>query len=431
MTKTSFLCALLTLHLMFTGCADLSRAGRVTSDEPPGTGSASGEEPSGEDEHSSGQSVPTGDDPGKREAEESGSSRPLESGEEVAGRGEEPVREPVLSVYEARQLARRQLRPPLYTVEAAGQTLVHLEDLDLDGVPEVLVPCVYSEEEVDGGRFSDFSTLFQKDVKPYPFYLYTFLMENRGLTLKGRVGLGSRFVYGGIARVQIIRGKEKPFVLVVRFQTHEGEEQEWLVYTGEEVFPSSRLSLRESISSTVIVEDIDGDGRIDVVVQERGSEEGTGMETFLAWYAWNGRTFSERATTNVVRNLKSFLTLVKDLFEAGKWRRLTSVCFRPQEASRYFGRGMSAEEVVVHAFGLDEYYDQKERSSPEILEGIQRIVFPEFLENPFIAKDEMGWYFSLTFRILDAQGITIVNEIPLYMQKNPFLERQFFFSVEP
>ena len=427
---------LLLLLSIIMSCSSISDAQRA------GTEAAAGE--TGKEEASSETVVEAESGPGreevaqreteKAETEKAETEKQETAKTEVAKAEEERKRIPVLTIGQIRRRVRAFIKPPIYQVTVNKQALIRLEDLTSDGIPEILVPCVKidvgEKEEIDTDRFSDFSSLFGQEDIAIPFYLFTFRMEETGPVLARRIALGLRVVYGGLARVQIIRGRSAPFVIVVKFQTQEGVEQEWLSFDGKSILPISRLSLTETFSNKLLIEDIDGDSSIDVVVQEKGSEEGIGLETFLTWYRWNGRQFREYATANVVRSLKTFLTGTKEYLLDKNWRNLLAHAFLPEEVQRYRRRGNTTSEIILRAFGLGDYYDTKERSAEEILREIQEIVFPEFLENPFIARDERGFFFRLTFRILDSQGISIVSEIPLYMQKNPFLKRQFFFRIQ-
>ncbi len=426
------------LSSLISGCSSTSdpRQTGSYSSEATGTGVAAGEE--GEAEASSESAEKGAAEAGREEVVQRETEKVETEKEEIARTEEAKAEEerkriPVLTIGQIRRRVRVFIKPPIYQVTINKQALVRLEDLNSDGIAEILVPCVEIEvdakEEIDTDRFSDFSSLFGKHDISFPFYLYIFRMEETGPVLARRITLGSRVVYGGMARVQIIRGQSAPFVIVVKFQTQEGVEQEWLSFNGSSILPISRLSLTETFSSKLLIEDIDDDNRIDVVVQEKGSEEGIGLETFLTWYRWNGRQFREYATANVVRSLKAFLTGTKEYLLDKNWRNLLAYAFLPEEVQRYRRLGNTTGEIILRAFGLGDYYDTKERSAEDILREIQEIVFPEFLENPFIARDERGSFFRLTFRILDSQGISIVSEIPFYMQKNPFLKRQFFFRI--
>lgn len=425
-----FVLPLLFLSLI-SSCSSTSDA------QSTGTEAAAGE--TGGEEASSETVVEGGAESGseevaQRETEKAETEKQETAKTEEAKAEEERKRIPVLTIGQIRRRVRAFIKPPIYQVTINKQALIRLEDLNSDGIPEILVPCVKidvdEKEEIDTDRFSDFSSLFGQEDIAIPFYLYTFRMEETGPVLAGHITLGPRVVFGGMARIQVMRDRPAPFVIVVKFQTQEGVEQEWLSFDGNSILPISRLSLTETFSNKLLIEDIDGDNSIDVVVQEKGSEEGIGLETFLTWYRWNGRQFREYSTANVVRSLKTFLTGTKEYLLDKNWRNLLTHAFLPEEVQWYQRRGNTAGEIILRAFGLGDYYDTKEHSAEEILREIQEIVFPEFLENPFIARDERGFFFRLTFRILDSQGISIVSEILLYMQKNPFSKRQFFFRIQ-
>ena len=322
------------------------------------------------------------------------------------------------------------IQPPIYRVSSKGQPLLHLEDLDFDGVTEVLVPCVESDTEVDSDSFSDFSNLYKRGKSAYPFFLYIYRVGREGLAFSEKISFGPRSVYGGIARIQIVRASPFPFVIVVKFQTLEGEEQEWLVFSGRSVSPGSRLAFREAFASKLLVEDVNGDRIIDVIVQEKAAEEGGGFETFLTWFRWNGRRFEEHASTNILHNLKGFLGRVSEILMAGEWQEFLELAFLEEDLKRYGRRNDAPEQVIYDLFGLQAFFEAQDSDAVEVLKGLKEVVFPAFLENPFIARDERGSYFPLTFRCVGVDGVSFVSEIPLYMMKNPFGERQFFLEIE-
>ncbi len=425
-------CSSLLLSIFLSSCSSTSASRRAerSGSENAGTESTAGEE---------GAVSSAQESRGEEEIARRGSEKPAAEKEEIASTkeekpAEEPKQIPNLTIGQIRRRLKVLIKPPVYQVTINKLALIRLEDLNLDGTPEILVPCVKIEgddkQDVDTDRFSDFSSLFGQEDLSFPFYLYLFQMEETGPVLAKTISLGSRVVYGGMAKIHIIPGKSVPFVIVVKFQTQEGVEQEWLAFNGESILPISRLSLNETFSSKILIEDIDRNGSMDVVVQEKGSEEGIGLETFLTWYRWDGRQFSEYATANIVRSLKAFLSSTKQYFLDKDWRHLLAHAFLPEEVQRYQARGMSAAQIILRGFGLADFYDTRERSADDILREIQEFVFPEFLENPFIARDDRGSFFRMTFRILDSQGISIVSEVPLYMQRNPFLKRQFFFKIQ-
>ena len=177
-----------------------------------------------------------------------------------------------------------------------------------------------------------------------------------------------------------------------------------------------------------MIVDIDSDGNIDIIIMERGAEEGTGFETFLTWLKWNGNSFEEYASTNIVRNFKIFLNTARTYILEHKWNELINNCFG--DVSYYTGKGLSITDIVFRAFVFGDVYNEENADKKIILSGINGVVFPEVFENPFILEDEKGFYFNLAFRINDDNGVTIISDIPVYMNRNPFGKKQFYFTVK-
>ncbi len=322
--------------------------------------------------------------------------------------------------------------PPLYLVTREKKALIHLEDMNRDDIPEVIVPCVElegeQEELPDTDSFSDFSSMFKKDSLPHIFSLCLFQINRDGLTLVQHLNLGYRYVYGGLKRIPVDRNKSTPFVLSAVFQTKDSEEQEWFVFMGRSFRPVSRLSLRDSYTNTIQTDDIDGDGIVDVVIKDRGEEEGIGLESYLTWLKWSGKGFTEYASTTVVRSLRIFLSQTKERLLSEDWGVLLNLACLPEDVSNLRKQGWKDVEILVHAFGLDELYDMESNSAEEILKGIKEFFFVDILEDPFILRDEKGTFFQWSFRLVDVNGLSLVSEIPVYMHKNPFGRRQFFIS---
>jgi hypothetical protein len=78
---------------------------------------------------------------------------------------------------------------------------------------------------------------------------------------------------------------------------------------------------------------------------------------------------------------------------------------------------------------LYDVYSTEGITLNNVLANIKEIFFPEIFENPFLVQDDEGFYFNLTFRILDRNGTSFISEIPLYMNENPFDPNQFFFFL--
>jgi hypothetical protein len=180
------------------------------------------------------------------------------------------------------------------------------------------------------------------------------------------------------------------------------------------------------------VEDINADGLIDIILFERGMEEGIGYETFLTWKKWNGKSFIDYKTSNIVRNLNEFLLEIKDLCLGGDVSALISFSFDPEERKRLEKMGLSEQEILFRFLGLSKYFGSGKLPAFNILEDINDIIFPEILDNPFYLRDDKGFYVKLSFRIIYTDGVSLIPEVLIYMLKNPFEKQQFvLYPVQP
>lgn len=315
--------------------------------------------------------------------------------------------------------------PGIELITRNDKIIFNFFDLDYDSIHEVFVLGVQTAEDTDLNSFVDYSMLFKENTRPHHFFLYIFSAKEK-ITLLDTKDLGLQYVFVDMKRFRINNLNTFPFVICVTFQLQEGEIQKWLIFNNS-IVPDSVLSLEHTFSSKLVIDDIDSDYNLDIIKMERGAEEGTGFETFLIWLKWNGSNFEEYAATNIVRNLKTFLNISKNYFLEHDLKSLVNNCFG--NTSYYIDKGYSRNDIVFEAFGFKDVYNANNTDKNIILSGISNIVFPEIFENPFILEDETGLYFNLAFRIDDANGITIISEIPVYMNKNPFGEKQFYFRM--
>ena len=64
--------------------------------------------------------------------------------------------------------------PPLSRVLWPWAAAVTRETQEVSAGAEILVPCVESDQAIEGESVSDFSSLYKKNRKSYPFFLYIF-----------------------------------------------------------------------------------------------------------------------------------------------------------------------------------------------------------------------------------------------------------------
>jgi len=239
------------------------------------------------------------------------------------------------------------------------------------------------------------------------------------------IDLGQRRVFEALTRTPLSAGRAVPLVVTVSFLNPDGREQELLVFDNAGGSPRYRRSLVERLGARSWLEDIDGDGTLDILTRERVLEEGVGYETFLTWSRWNGRAFVDAATRNVLRGLAGFLASVREALLAADRHRLTELtelAADGRELARLRARGLNEGQALAALLGL-------KAAGLQELPRVTEVVFPQILEDPFSARDATGQYFELTYRLVDENGLAYLPTARLYMLRNPFGERQFAFRA--
>jgi hypothetical protein len=332
-----------------------------------------------------------------------------------------------LSISEAVKKIKNTLKPPERPVLHNNSLIYCVHDFTADGIEEICFLGIESEESEKAGIefLSNYSRIFSETREIFPFYLYIFSIAGGRLQLLRKIELGEHAVYKSMTKFSLYKGKTNPVVIAIHFYTQEGSMQKWLVFNAPGTRPLSQLQLLDSFSCNAVVEDINDDGWIDIVLFERGMEEGIGYETFITWKKWNKREFIDYKTTNIVRNLNSFLFHVKELGLSGDADKMISYSFDGDEVQKFRDKGLTDRQIIYTFFGLTSYFGTDDLLDFNILEGIHEIIFPEILDNPFYIRDHRGFYVKLSFRIMYTDGTSLIPEVLIYMLKNPFGGRQF------
>jgi hypothetical protein len=334
---------------------------------------------------------------------------------------EEPA-PPEIGYHEAVRQISRLYPAELQPLAVEGRIAIILHDLDNDRHPECLSLGLPSGgmDSAEMNRIVDSSRLFQEGSQPVPFYLIVFANDEGNFRRIGVLDLGEHVVFEYFRARQIYSNRSIPLAVTTSFQTVEGREVELSVFDGVSAAPRYRQTLVETLSTQYKLVDIDGNGMIDLFVKEKAIEEGTGFETFLTWYRWNGRDFSEYQSVNVVRNLNTFLAKTTELLVAGEAREILEFLLEPARLLALKKKGWSDHKILIHTLGLEEIGIEK-------FPTLREVVFPPLLEDPFISENELGFSFDITFRMIDQNGNSYITEARLYMPRNPFGERQFAF----
>ena len=389
-----FTVSLLFLTLLISGCLD-----GKTPEQPP-------EQPPKTQEEAPQTSLPA---PDETEAEEV--------------KPEEEPSPPEIGYYEAVRQISRLYPDDLQPLTVQRRVPIILHDLDKDQHPECFSLGIPSQgiDAEEMSRLSDSSRLFQEDNAPVAFTLLLFANSQGNFRRITVLDLGERYVFEHLRRTTLYSNRSLPVIITVSFQTVEGREVELLVFDNASGLPRARRSLAETLSTQYRLEDIDGDGMIDLFIKEKAMEEGTGFETFLTWHRWNGRDFVEYQTQNIVRNLNTFLASATELLLVGELKDSVSFLVDPSMVGDLRRKGWGDGKILIRTLGLEELGLQE-------FPTLREVVFPPVLEDPFTSEDEGGSYFVITYRMIDVNGTSYIAKARLYMSTNPFKDRQFVFA---
>ncbi len=337
---------------------------------------------------------------------------------------------PLMTPAEARRQLPRALPPDVRPVSTAGSPLLHLADLNRDGEPEGFALGVPAEAgTTDAAALSEYARLYDGATPPIAYRLLVLGSRGGKLAVIRSLPLGEWSVFESFRGFPLAASRTAPVAVSVSFQTPEGSVERLFIFRDASGDPSCTLELKRTLSTQVQMRDIDRDGTLDLLIQEKGMEEGTGYETVLSWYRWDGRCLAEHRTLNVVRNLNGFLQQVRELLIAGDYPRLARWGLEPQAVRALEARGFDPRAIVFRLMGLQEEAAPPPAEAAE-QEAVREILFPEILENPFTAENDRGSYFRLSYRWVSAGGASFVSEMTLYLLANPFGERQFTIAPD-
>ena len=309
----------------------------------------------------------------------------------------------------------------------SGRTPVAvLYDINDDNRFDAVVLEVQSDDDkISIEELSDFSRVYDPEAEPYLFALRLFLQTDEGMVPARQLPLGERIVFEKMEPLFISSRDTVPRGVSLSFQSSSGSAEEWVFFSGDDV---SRLTLKESLSVQPEIIDIDDDTFLDVLFFEKGYEEGTGYETYIFWFKWDGFGYSEHAVINILRNLKIFMSTSLEYLEEGDWEEFVLFGLSERRREDYKSVGNSAEAIVARLFLP---LDDNEESEEEFLFTdltIDRLVYPELYENPFRKNSAGDFIFPLRLRVIAEEGDFVYGTYIL-MQPNPFMSRQFTFSI--
>ncbi len=267
---------------------------------------------------------------------------------------------------------------------------------------------------------SDISSLLDEERNSVGYYLAVFLQREDGVVSMYRLPLGSWKVFDSFGSLKLNKSAELPYSIKTAFHTQEGTEHHWVIFSRYDKF--DLFSFTNTISTHYEVRDIDGDQLLDILEWNKVFEEGTGYETYITWYRLRGSEYLQYKTTNVVRNLNSFLGILARRLEKGRWDRVIEETVREKDRPLF-------EEAAsfTEAFSLLFRSEEKEAPGAEL----RKVVFPTIFENPFYSKEKAANKESFdtvrfSVRFIFQSGESQMRSCEVGMSKNPFEGKEFF-----
>ena len=296
-------------------------------------------------------------------------------------------------------------------------------DLNQDGVQEV---CLFTVRDGEGSRslevLSDISRTVDKETLSAGFGVEIFDVADGRPTLLRAVAAGTSPVLRDVGVRRLNQDGELPVAFYFDFADSKGQQLVWVVHGGGNRV--STLVLRKDALFGTKVKDIDNDGILDVLRSERHIEDGTGYETFITWIRWNGRSYSEYRTTNIVRNLNEYLATAGRILGSSNLTAFVEKALSERTLESLRAEGLDDLMIVNRILqpsssSLQSFGELLRRDGK-----VEAAEFPRFFENPF---SDPGATLTIPVRIVCCGGLSAVFETRLAMAENPFSLPQFFF----
>ncbi len=278
------------------------------------------------------------------------------------------------------------------------------------------------DEQADLRLLSDTTRLYHEDARTPELYLAVLSARNGGFSERHRFNLGRRRVVSDVAVHPLRLDRASPAAFVVSVTTRDGSEQYWNTFSGDGI-PTTLLVDNTGTTRTVLA-DIDGNHRLDFIRYQTVFEQGRGYDTLISWTRWSSAGFEAVETTNVVRNLRSFLDWAAESLSHGAWQQFVDRALLPATLSELAHAGLAPVQMIDRLL-IPE--NGNRWSGLVARQRIEEVIFPEIMRNPF--RDiGIRTSFRTSLRVITAHGDRFFFLAEIGMQQNPFQPQQFFFE---
>lgn len=300
-------------------------------------------------------------------------------------------------------------------------------DLDNNGYKDAFFLVIKKRDNIVPSftALSDVSRLADVKSIPIDYFLSVYLQIKGEMISMYRIPIGSRDILADFRAHFITKSKLNPFGLKISFLSKKGKENEWIFFSSYNRF--SFFTTQNNSSIQYEYSDIDNNNIEDFIEWRHGLEEGTGYETFLTWYSWDGIQFKEKATTNIVRNLNSFLNETARLIIQKKWKTLY-LKVRGEDSSKLLDQEIKGASLFSSIFLPTT---SMEAGGLQNCVNFRSVIFPKILENPFKIQSKQTRKITLMVRFVCDDGRDFIRSVRVALRKNPFGKSEYFFIQNP
>ncbi len=313
-------------------------------------------------------------------------------------------------------------------IEENDHIRIVFHDLDNNGYKDAFFLVIKKQDGIESNieSLSDVSKLADKKDISIDYFLSVYLQSKGRMISMYRIPIGSRKILNGFGPLYIKKGSSKPFGLNISFLTEKGVEEEWILFSSYNRF--SFFTIFNNTSVSYEINDIDNDGYKDIIEWKHGLEEGTGYETYLTWYRWNGREYREKSSTNVVRNLNNFLERSAHQILQKQWSSFIQTNLLTKDRNTLKESRRISQTVFNRIFVPLPSKNEDQQKVP-VCTGFRSVIFPKIFENPFKIQGTERREVDFMVRFECEDGSEFIRSVRIALNRNPFGKYQYFFIL--
>ncbi|TVR94012.1 MAG: hypothetical protein EA428_01060 [Spirochaetaceae bacterium] len=318
-----------------------------------------------------------------------------------------------------------QLLPDDYSpILSNGEAHALVRDLHGEGMVDVVIAAVRGKNVENRLEvLADISRLYVRGLSSPELFVFVYKSSYNRLEERGRYSIGDPPVFEGLHFRRLSRAEATTSVnaVIVETMRSTGRIEEWLIY-GSGAEQPTRMTIRNTHSERWRTTEIGEHGTLDLLRYQTAYEQGSGMETFITRYTWDGGKYRGDESLAVVRSLNSFLEHCETLLNNHEYEAFIEFALPPHMVDR-------PTTVLQRTFipVTEEFEAKAEHPFPTgdtNAELTHRYILPRVLQSPFPFVDSPS--FEIYVRTLGPhQGLYRAR---VRMAEDPFSDSPYFLT---